>query len=210
MPFYAMKNNNDCRVIKLLRYLGVGFECSSLSEIEQLIKLNIPCNSMLFGHPSKSGSHLKYCEYAGVTKIVFDNIDELRKIKNNHPGAECLLRIKCMSLPSKFGADQQASMELIEQAIEWGMNLIGVSFYVGFRQKSAANITKAIKDSRFLFDYAREKFEYLMSCVDIGGGFPGSWQSIDLFKSIGKDVNEALDACFPFDYFNELNKNTTR
>ncbi len=209
-PLYAVKNNDDCKVIRLLKYLGVGFECSSLNEIENLVKANIPSNKLLFGNPIKSSSHIKYCHDIGVKQLVFDNENELIKIRDNHPSAQCLLRIQVASMPVKFGAFIDASKNLIEKCILWKMNLIGISFYVGFRQQNANNIISAIKDSRYLFDYAREKFGYLMSCLDIGGGFPGTWQSKDVFISMAKNINNVLDEYFPVEYFRELNKNSER
>ena len=205
-PLYAVKNNPDRKILTLLSYLGVGFECSSLNEIEDLVKYNIPTDKMLFGNPSKPISNIKYCETIGVNKLVFDNHIELLKIKENHPNAECLLRIQVKSLSCKFGANQVSALKLIKSAIEMKINLSGISFYVGFRQKSAVNFIDSIKNARFLFDYAKENHNYLMNCLDIGGGFPGSWQTRDLFCSIARDVNAALDEYFPSDYFAELNK----
>ena len=207
---YAVKNNNDCKVLRLLAYLGVGFECSSLHEVEELVKYNIPSEKLLFGNPAKSASHIKYCQVIGVNQLVLDNEQELIKIRENHPKAEILIRIKCRSLPSKFGATLEASRSLIEKAICWNMNLIGVSFYVGFRQQNASNMIEAIRDSRLLFDYARLKFGYLMSCLDIGGGFPGSWQSTATFREMAQHINGELDTYFPESLFQELNKDTKK
>lgn len=191
--------------------MGVGFECSSLNEIENLIKFNYATtDKMLFGNPVKSASHIKYCHDVGVTKLVFDNEHELIKIRDNHPTAECLLRIKVAAMPIKFGALMEVSTKLIERCVEWNMNLIGISFYVGFRQQNAEKIITAIKDSRYLFDYARNKFGYLMSCLDIGGGFPGTWQSSEVFSSMAKCINVVLDKYFPESYFQQLNKDTKK
>lgn len=209
-PLYAVKNNNDCKVLRLLSYLGLSFECSSLHEIEDLVKLNVPTEKMIHGNPSKSSSHIKYCHEIGVKQLVFDNEYELIKIRENHPDAECLLRIKCDSLPAKFGASLDISKKLISKAIEWKMNLIGVSFYVGFRQKNSNNIIDAIKNARYLFDYTRKNFDYLMSCLDIGGGFPGTWQSRSTFLLMADSICSTLDEHFPDEYFKELNKNTKK
>ncbi len=209
-PLYAVKNNDDCTIIQLLRYLGVGFECSSLNEIEKLVRANIPSNKMLFGNPIKSSSHIKYCHDIGVDQLVFDNENELAKIRDNNPKAECLLRIKVSCMPIKFGALIDDSKNLIEKCNQWNINLIGISFYVGFRQQSADNIIGAIKNSRYLFDYARENFGYLMSCLNIGGGFPGTWQSKNIFISMAENINKALDQYFPAEYFEELNKNSKK
>ena len=50
------------------------------------------------------------------------------KIKKYHPHAECLLRIKCESLPKKFGADLDDSYELIAMSMRLKINIIGFWF----------------------------------------------------------------------------------
>ena len=174
-PLYALKSNYDYYVVKLMSSLGVDFDCSSKGEIDTLIKLKISTDRILFANPNKQISHIKYSNKIGVNKLVFDNEDELIKIKTYHPQAKCLLRIKCDCLPRKFGADLSTSIHLIKLAIDLKIDLIGVSFYVGFRQKTSKNIIESIKNSRFLFDYARENFNYRMHVLDIGGGFPGTF-----------------------------------
>jgi diaminopimelate decarboxylase len=44
-----------------------------------------------------------------------------------------------------------------------------------------------------------------MHLLDIGGGYPGSSDSGDLFNSIAKEINRALDEYFPNDLFAEIN-----
>jgi ornithine decarboxylase len=172
-PLYAVKSNYDYYVIKLMSSLGVDFDCSSKGEIDTLIRLKITTNRILFANPNKQISHIKYSKLIGVNKLVFDNENELLKIHSHHNNAECILRIKSESAPLKFGADLNESIKLIAMAIRLEINLIGISFYVGFRQKNAKNIVESIKNSRYLFDFAREKFNYKMHLLDIGGGFPG-------------------------------------
>ena len=60
--------------------------------------------------------------------------------------------------------------------------LIGISFYVGFRQKNSKQIIESIKNSRDLFDFAREKFNIHMHVLDIGGGYQGVWIYFKLSK----------------------------
>ncbi len=200
-PLYALKSNYDCFVLKLMSYLGVGFDCSSKGEIETLMLNNISPDRILFANPNKQISHIIYSNKIGVNKMVFDNEYELLKLKRYHPKAECILRIKCDCLPSKFGADLEQSMYLIKKSIELNIKLIGISFYVGFRQRTAQNIIESIKNARHLFDYARENFNYIMYILDIGGGFPGTWQTRNLFEQMAQMINQVLDEYFPVDYF---------
>lgn len=207
-PFYAAKSNYDLNVLKLFKFLNIGFDCSSKGEIERLIELNVQPDKILFANPNKQVSYIKFAHRIGVTKLVFDNENELLKIKRHHPSAECILRIKADSLPGKFGADRSTSMNLIKKCIELDLNLVGISFYVGFRQKTSENIIESIKNARFLFDYARENLNYLINILDIGGGFPGSSHSLDLFSIMARQINNVLDEYFPEDLFRKLHENS--
>ena len=202
-PLYALKSNYDCVVLKLMAYLGVGFDCSSKGEIETLIMNDISPERILFANPNKQISHLIYSNRIGVNRMVFDNECELMKIKLYHPHAECILRIKCDCLPAKFGADRETSMQLIKRAIELNIDLIGISFYVGFRQKTTHNMVDAIRNARFLFDYARDTFGYVMHLLDIGGGYPGTWQTRGLFEQMAATISQVLDQYFPADFFDK-------
>ena len=203
-PLYAMKSNYDCSVLKLFRHIGLGFDCSSRNEIKRLIKLNIPGEQILYANPVKQISDIKFARKVGVRGLVFDNEYEMEKIKAYHPGAECLLRIRVDSLAVKFGADRKKACELIKQAVDMNLNLVGVSFYVGFRQRTPWHIIESIKNARILFDYARESCNYFMNVLDIGGGFPGSWQSIGLFEEMAEKINLVLDELFPAEHFSNL------
>jgi ornithine decarboxylase len=175
-PLYAVKSNYDVNVLKLLAHFGIGFDCSSQDEIEKVLKLNIQPNRILFANPCKLISQIKFSKQNGINSFVFDNECELIKIKENHPNAECFIRMKVNCLPDKFGADFNTSIRLIQKAIEIDLKINGISFYVGFRQENANNIIEAIRTARLIYDHAREKFGYVMNCLDIGGGFPGKKQ----------------------------------
>ncbi len=205
-PLYAVKANYDPYVLKLFRHIGIGFDCSSKNEIKRLVKMGISGDKILYANPIKQISDIKYSSKVGVRGLVFDNEFELEKLKAYHPNCECYLRIKVDALPGKFGADRLKAIDLIRKAIELNMNLIGVSFYVGFRQTTPANIIASIKNAKFLFDYAKNECNYIMSVLDIGGGFPGTWQSLEIFDEMAIKINQALDEFFPSDHYENLCK----
>jgi len=53
------------------------------------------------------------------------------------------------------------------------LNVIGISFHVGSGAKSTA-FKQAVRDSKRIFDFGKEKLRHPMSLLDIGGGFPGT------------------------------------
>jgi ornithine decarboxylase len=62
---------------------------------------------------------------------------------------------------------------------------------------SSSAFSESIENARRLFDYAAEKHNCHMTLLDLGGGYPGSPDSVDLFASIAKEINKALDTYFP-------------
>ena len=56
-----------------------------------------------------------------------------------------------------------------------------------------------IKNARLLFDYAEKAFGHKLTLLDLGGGFPGSLESTQLFDSIASQINSTIDTYFPVD-----------
>ena len=208
-PFYAVKVNTDKLILKLLSFLGTGFDCASKDEIEKILEMNVKPNRIIYANPCKQISYLKYACKMGVSLMTFDNELELYKIKEHYPDAKCVLRIKTndsnakWKLSNKFGADMEISKYLIEKAISLNLDLVGVCFHVGSGQMFSTAFIEPIQNARVLFDFAREKFEVKMHLLDIGGGYPGS--NNNLFNEISEEINHALERYFPIDFFAHIN-----
>ena len=129
--------------------------------------------------------------------MTFDNADELYKIQALYPQAELFLRIltddssSLCRLSQKFGASLDCSKELLELAKNLDLNVVGVSFHVGSGASDPESFTKAVKDSRFVFDQAAD-IGYDLKTLDVGGGFIG-----ESFEEMAQALSEALDEHFP-------------
>lgn len=206
-PHYAIKCNTDPMLLKLLAYLGAGFDCASKNEIQQVLDLGVSPHRIIFANPCKQASYIKYAYKMGVDTMTFDNEFELYKIKDYHPKARVVLRIitndenAVCRFSMKFGADMVTSFKLIALALELGLDLIGISFHVGSGQMSPQAFSESIRNARQLFDYARDTFNHRMYFLDLGGGYPGASDSGDLFTDISKEINRSLDEHFPAELF---------
>jgi len=214
-PHYAVKCNTDQMMLKLLAFLGAGFDCASKNEIQKVLDLGVSPHRIIFANPCKQASNIKYAYKMGVDYMTFDNEYELYKIKEHHPNAKIVLRIitndadAVCRFSMKFGADMESSYKLIETALNLNLDLAGISFHVGSGQMTPKTFSESIQNARILFDYAREKFGCKLHLLDLGGGYPGSSEpeSAELFNSISKEINKALDEYFPVDFFQQLNGN---
>ena len=87
-PFYAVKCNSDPLVLQSLASLGTGFDCASLVEMQTMLSLGVDPKKIIFAHPCKPPSHIRFALEHGVEMMTFDNEDELVKVKAIHPDAK--------------------------------------------------------------------------------------------------------------------------
>jgi len=196
-PHFAVKCNPDPAVLRLLAALGTGFDCASKTEIEQVLKLGIEPERIIYAQPCKTKSYLRYTVKQGVTQMTFDNTDELYKIKEIAPEAELYLRIltddsaSLCRLSQKFGASLDNALELLTLAKELGLTMAGVAFHVGSGASDPAAFLKAVSDARAVFDMAAG-LGFDLHTLDVGGGFCS-----ETFEEMAAVLSDALDKYFP-------------
>uniref|UniRef100_A0A8D2F785 Ornithine decarboxylase n=1 Tax=Theropithecus gelada TaxID=9565 RepID=A0A8D2F785_THEGE len=189
-PFYAVKCNSSPWVLRVLAALGTGFDCASQVELEQVLGLGVPA------------SHIRYAARHGVQLLTFDSEEELTKVAQHHPGARLLLRLRTQDsqstfpLSTKFGASLEACGHLLTSARDLGLAVVGASFHVGSNCQTPQSFTQAIADCQCVFEMGRGA-GHDMSCLDIGGGFPGTEDSGPKFEEMARVISAALAQDFP-------------
>jgi ornithine decarboxylase len=138
----AMKCNPDAEMIKQLVALDVGIDCASLGEMECALGLGALPERIIYTNPIKTPASLEMARVLGVRTLVFDNVEELLKIKKWIPDAELLLRIEAddssakINFSSKFGASLDSAGALIKLASKLDMDVAGICFHIGKKQMS--------------------------------------------------------------------------
>jgi ornithine decarboxylase len=184
-------------VIRLLAELGAGFDCASKAEIKQVLEQGVAPSRIIYAHPCKTRSYVRYAAAEKVKQMTFDNADELHKVKRLFPDAELFLRImtddssSLCRLSVKFGAALDSTRDLLELAWKLDLNVVGVSFHVGSGASDPTAFLKAVQDSRIVFDQAAD-IGFNLKTLDVGGGF-----SSDSFESMASVLSTALDDYFP-------------
>ena len=119
-------------VVKLLASLGIGFDCASKSEIQQVLSSGVESSRIIYANPCKQASFIRFAAQNNVARMTFDNAEELHKIKKLYPDAELLLRIltddskSLCQLGLKFGAPLDTVKDLLQTAKELNLNVVGV------------------------------------------------------------------------------------
>jgi len=201
VPFYAVKCNDDERVLKVLENLGTGFDCASKTEFSQILNLKVNPERIIYANTVKQVSHLKMAADNKIDKVTFDTAAELEKIKKYHPNAKVLLRISfdasnaIFKFGLKFGCNPVTEApKLIKLCKELKTNLIGIAFHVGSGTTDYKIFEDAMDAVRKLFDYA-ETLSMKLNVVDIGGGFMGT--NLEQFDNFANSINSAIDRNFP-------------
>ncbi|XP_052861232.1 ornithine decarboxylase 1-like [Anopheles cruzii] len=200
-PFYAVKCNDDSRILQTLHALGAGFDCASKGELDRVLSLGVRPENIIFAQPAKSLSSLLYARSKQVQTMTFDGALELDKIHRHYPDARLVLRIRHdsakvrVTLGKKFGCDPvKDAPELLRRARALRMCVVGISFHVGSDCSEAEVYHEAVKVASGLFEYARS-IGYCLSLLDVGGGFPGdNNKPLDPYATA---INAAINHYFP-------------
>ncbi|GLC37285.1 Mitochondrial 2-oxoadipate and 2-oxoglutarate transporter [Pleodorina starrii] len=204
VPFYAVKCNPEPGILKLLVAMGAGFDCASKGELEMMLRMGVPQSRIIFAHPCKRPSDIRYARDHGIQYTTFDTISELHKIAQMNPDFKCVLRIRAddpdarVPLGLKYGAEVSEAPVLLRTAKELGLQVVGVSFHVGSACQNLSTFTGAIENARKVFDEAHV-LGFNMELLDIGGGFTGHFDEMGnvMFGEIANTINTSLAAYFP-------------
>lgn len=191
-PFYAIKCNPNVEMIKRMITNGFGFDCASQKEIETVTDLGADKEKIIFAHPVKSISDLKYAAKKDIMYTTFDSLSELEKINQHAPAMKCILRIRVdnptarVQLGLKYGCTSEEYCDLIDKARNLGLDIVGTSFHVGSASKEPRVFEDGIVFSRKVFEYAKKR-GYICNILDIGGGF-----TKDTFKECAKVIQTSF------------------
>ncbi|HSW66217.1 MAG TPA: type III PLP-dependent enzyme [Bacillota bacterium] len=201
--YYAVKSNNDPRIIKKLDNIIEGFDIASLGEFQQLQALGIAANRVVYSNPVKIPQHISSTYRSGVRYYAIDGPNEVAKVAEHAPGATVYLRVKVSDygskfpLSSKFGLDPMHAVALASTAEDAGLHVKGITFHVGSQSENPQVWEAAINMAGELIEdlgKADIKIEFL----DIGGGFPANYEDLAFtIKDAAKVINRALDEHIP-------------
>jgi len=195
--FYAMKCNPNPLIIEILSGLGCSFDTASKGEIKTVLSMIDDPTRIIFANPCKMSNQIRYARAVDVDLTTFDSDHELYKIKLYHPNCDLVLRIKVNDAKSickfscKFGASIPEAEKLLEIANTLNLKVVGVSFHIGSGCLDPTQFDEAIKDSRKVFNIAKEKFDIDMNILDIGGGFMD-----ETFENTAQVINNSLKENF--------------
>lgn len=212
--YYAVKANPDPEIIRTLYQAGASFDVASLPEFMMVYEniRHLPAgqqqefiwDKIVYANPIKPKETLRELDrYKPL--VTYDNLSELRKIREYAPNAGVMLRLKVpntgsvVELSSKFGCHPGEAVDLICQAFQMGLVVEGVSFHVGSQCTNFDNFVQALNMSAAVLAEAASR-GHGIKILDIGGGFPARYdRHVQPFGALARRINAEINRLFPRD-----------
>jgi ornithine decarboxylase len=170
---------------------GCNFDLATQGEIRLLEKHHISPKKTIHTHPIKRDVDIRAALRYGCTTFVVDNETELEKFTRYRERVGLLLRLgfpnpdALINLSKKFGLPVQEAPAFMARAGELGLHIKGLSFHVGSQCREPGAHVRAIRECNNLIRATRPGRDVPMRMLDIGGGFPtsydGSGMGVDAF-----------------------------
>jgi ornithine decarboxylase len=212
--YYAVKANPAPEIVRTLYRAGASFDVASLPEF-MLVYENIRhlspkaqqdfiWDKIIYANPTKPKETLLTLDkYKPL--VTFDNLNELRKIRQHAPHAGVVLRLRVpntgsmVELSSKFGCDPGEAVDLVHAAFGLGLVVEGLSFHVGSQCTNFENFVQALNMAAAVMRESKSR-GYEIKILDIGGGFPAHYnRHVKPFSQLAKKINAEIDRLFPKD-----------
>lgn len=197
---FALKPLPHPAVVQTLLAEGASFDLATSGEVDLVAEQGVPAERTIHTHPIKRDRDIRDALAYGCRVFVVDNINELEKFIAYRDEVELLVRLSFRNseafadLSKKFGCTPQQALELIAQAQEWNIRIKGLSFHVGSQTMNPQKYVDAIDTCKHLTEQVVEHGLPALSTLDIGGGFPVSYNTqvmpIELFC---QPINAALN-----------------
>ena len=212
--YYAVKANAEPGIVHTLYKAGASFDVASLPEF-MLVYENIKSlppkaqqdfiwDKIIYANPTKPRETLLALDQYKPL-VTYDNLTELKKIKQYAPHAGVVLRLRVpntgsmVELSSKFGCDPGEAVDLIVSAFGMGLVVEGLSFHVGSQCTNFQNFVQALNIAAAVMDEAKSR-GHEIKILDIGGGFPAPYDKhVKPFSALAKKINAEIDRLFPKD-----------
>src|SRR5215469_10413475 len=212
--YFAVKANPAPEIVRTLYKAGASFDVASLPEFMTVYE-NIRALSakqqqdfiwdkIIYANPTKPKETLRALDrYKPL--VTYDNLSELKKIKEYAPHAGVVLRLRVpntgsmVELSSKFGCDPGEAVDLIHAAFRLGLVVEGLSFHVGSQCTNFQNFVQALNIAAAVMQEAKTR-GHEIKILDIGGGFPAPYdRHVKPFSVLAKKINAEIDRLFPKD-----------
>ena len=209
--YFAVKANPAPEIVRTLYKAGASFDVASLPEFmtvtENIKRLSAKArqdfiwDKIIYANPTKPKETLLVLDkYKPL--VTYDNLNELKKIRQYAPHAGVVLRLQVdntgsqCELSSKFGCATGEAVDLVEAAFKLGLIVEGLSFHVGSQCTNFQNFVQALNAAAAVMRESKSR-GHEIKILDIGGGFPAPYNKhVRPFRELAQVINGEIDRLF--------------
>ena len=194
--YYAIKCNPCPYLVQLMISHADGFDCASINEIKEALKLGANPKNISYSQTIKTIYELKEAYKLGVRLTLVDSIEEVEKIskiKDEIKDIEILIRYQSndmsadRTLGGRLGLEEDEIDDVLECLKRNNLKMSGVHFHIGTGAHNPIAYKNGIRIAKETFEKAK-KLGYEPYIIDIGGGYTQE-ESISKFAEI---IEESL------------------
>jgi diaminopimelate decarboxylase len=191
--FYACKSLTNVNILRLIKNLGCGIDCSSINEAYLAIQAGCSPNNILY-----TSNGIAFEEIVAATELgIHINIDSLSNLEkfgarfgHSYPVGIRLrpnimaggnLKISTGHEKSKFGIPLEDIQSILDLVKTHNLQISGLHVHTGSEIKDVAVFLQV---ARLLIDLIPNFPE--LTCIDLGGGFKVPYRD----NETGTDLNE--------------------
>ena len=190
-------------VIRAVDAFGASFAVASRGELDLLEREGVQVARCLHTHPVKTVADITSAYLRGIRTFVIDSASEVAKFA----GLPCrdvgvLVRLSFPNpaakndlFSSRFGVEPDDAAALVDLCLRSRLQVRGFTFHVGSQTTSAEPWKRAIARTLELMRELEERHELRFEILDLGGGFPVSYdEPVPPLAVIARGIREALAA----------------
>ncbi|MEK6556137.1 MAG: diaminopimelate decarboxylase [Bdellovibrionota bacterium] len=187
---FAMKANNNPKILKALAKAGCGVDVVSGGELKRALECGFAANKIVFSGVGKTEKEIEQALKAGVFQINLESSPELQRViqltlklkpstkprlairVNPDVNPETHPNIKTGFRDNKFGLDFEEIPELLKifEQNKSLVSLVGLTLHIGSQIREASPFFEAIDKTLKLYKEI-EKKGFFLETFDVGGGF---------------------------------------
>ncbi len=222
---YASKAFLPLAMCKIIEREGLGLDVVSGGELYTAIKAEFPVEKIEFNGNNKSLDELKMAVDYGIGRIIVDNINELdllEQVCQEHnkktrilfritPGVKSNTHkyITTGTKDSKFGIplNEEIIYPAVDKAIKSEyLEFAGFHFHVGSQLHDNKSHLAALETSLALMKYTKQKYNYSITDINIGGGYGIKYTQKDKPKSLSYFMDPVMNRIEEFCKENDIKR----
>ncbi len=193
---YAIKANNDRRLLDMIAMHGLGADCVSIGEVKYAIETGFEKNNVVFAGVAKTDDEVMQALRYGIECIHVESMEELVNVDAIAQKMGKRARIALRVNPdidahthhyittglseNKFGIDLRMADEAIKLAISLkNVELKGLHFHIGSQILTNEPFVLLCKRINAMLDHVREKHGITLKYVNVGGGLGIDYENPD-------------------------------